>query len=156
MIKRQMTEAMRTANRENARKSATGPTSARGKLMTAKNALKHGILSKKLLLDASERAEFHALHKQLISTFKPCGALETFLVEKLAINIWRDRISLGWEMQDVNNRDCGFMARVVDKFLEWGEVPHLEPVILESDPPPSHRPWCAARGAAADSNGGRP
>ena len=76
------------ANRRNALKS-TGPRTAAGKLTSSKNAAKHGLLSRDVVLpneDAEELAKFCAdLHDQL----SPVGHLEQILVDKIAVSAWR-------------------------------------------------------------------
>ena len=48
------------ANRKNAEKS-TGPRTAEGKEIVSRNALKHGLFSRYLLLDDEDPAEYQAL-----------------------------------------------------------------------------------------------
>lgn len=78
------------ANRENALKS-TGPTSTEGKLRASKNAMKHGILSKNLVVSGEKTSEYQSFHQSLIETLQPEGAMETLLVEKIACLAWRQR-----------------------------------------------------------------
>ena len=78
------------ANRENAR-SSTGPKSANGKAIASNNRLCHGVLSKKLLLDNENPADYQALLDGLHAELKPVGTLELALVEKIAISLWRQQ-----------------------------------------------------------------
>ncbi len=77
-------------NRLNALKS-TGPKTKQGKLIVATNATKHGILSKKLLLEGENPVEFVQLMEGLSQHLRPVGLLEMVLVEKIAINLWRQQ-----------------------------------------------------------------
>jgi hypothetical protein len=70
---------------------ATGPRTQRGKQKSKRNALKHGIFSKVVLLKDEQRAEFDSLLRGLRNDFKPEGALEGVLVENLATSLWRKR-----------------------------------------------------------------
>jgi hypothetical protein len=77
-------------NRANALKS-TGPKTEGGKRRVSQNAVKHGILSARLLLDDESADEFYALFDDLQASLKPHGTLELVLVEKIAVCIWKQR-----------------------------------------------------------------
>ena len=76
------------ANRQNATKS-TGPKTPEGKTLSSKNATKHGLLSKQVLLPSESEEEFEELSQGLREDLKPVGALETRLVEDIAADFWR-------------------------------------------------------------------
>lgn len=78
------------ANRKNAKRS-TGPKTSRGKKKVSGNALKHGILSTKLILPHEDRNDFDALFNEMTQSLKPEGTMENILVEKIAANLWRQR-----------------------------------------------------------------
>lgn len=78
------------ANQKNASKS-TGPRSASGKARASRNALRHGILSTHLILPDESREEFDALFSTLVEEMRPAGTLETALVERIAVSLWRQR-----------------------------------------------------------------
>lgn len=78
------------ANKRNARKS-TGPKSKEGKQASSRNALKHGVLSKKAVSEYEDRQEYDALLSQLISELEPATAIESVLVERLANLLWREK-----------------------------------------------------------------
>jgi hypothetical protein len=78
------------ANRENALKS-TGPASIEGKSRASKNAIKHGILSKDLVVSGEKLSEYQAFRHNLIDTFQPEDPMEDLLVEKIACLAWRQR-----------------------------------------------------------------
>lgn len=88
------------SNRNNALKS-TGPKTAEGKEMVKRNALKHGLLAKEVVLSAGEGAEnpeeFSALVSDLKAELIPVGTLEEMLVEKAASCYWRLRRGLRFE-----------------------------------------------------------
>jgi|WetSurMetagenome_2_1015567.scaffolds.fasta_scaffold03061_9 hypothetical protein len=81
--------AKREANKQNAQKS-TGPTSLAGRGKSSKNALRHGLLSKALVLPCVEKAKDWEAHKDAIfDTLKPDNHVEAILVERIAIIAWR-------------------------------------------------------------------
>ncbi len=61
------------------------------------NALKHGVLYEGAVLPTEDRAQFEELHKNLQENFKPDGALEELLVERIAICFWRLRRILRYD-----------------------------------------------------------
>lgn len=76
------------ANRRNALKS-TGPRTAAGKLTSSKNATKHGVLSRDVVLPNEDAEEFAKLCAGLGDQLSPVGLLEQILVEKIAASAWR-------------------------------------------------------------------
>lgn len=75
------TEKQLEANRQNALKS-TGPTSIDGKSRASKNAIKHGIFSKNLVVSGEKPSEYHSFRQNFIETLHSEGAMETLLVKK--------------------------------------------------------------------------
>jgi hypothetical protein len=69
-------------------RGATGPRTKEGKERSKYNALKHGISSKTLLRGES-RMEFNSMLNGLRDYYRPVGAPEEILVEKLASLLWR-------------------------------------------------------------------
>jgi hypothetical protein len=69
---------------------ATGPRTIAGKNVSKYNATKHGLFSDGVLKSES-RTTYEELLKGLREDFRPEGALENFLVEKLSIQGWRYR-----------------------------------------------------------------
>jgi hypothetical protein len=76
------------ANRRNAKKS-TGPRTPEGKAASARNATKHGLLSRTPLLADENESEFVELRIQIHGELAPMGALETVLVNRIAAQQWR-------------------------------------------------------------------
>ena len=70
---------------------ALGPRTQQGKQKSSRNATKHGVFSKVIILDSESKAEYEELLAGLLETLKPKGALEELLVEKLATTAWRHR-----------------------------------------------------------------
>lgn len=94
-------------NRRNALKS-TGPRTARGKEIVRRNAMKHGLLSREVVIDAGEGKENAAEFKQLLAQLQidlcPVGIVEEMLVEKIAVSYWRLRRALRCEVGLIRSR----------------------------------------------------
>lgn len=76
------------ANQENAQLS-TGPKSSEGKTLVSGNAIKHGLFSKKLLLEDESREEFEEIKNEFYEKFKPQGLLEVLFLERALSAVWR-------------------------------------------------------------------
>src|SRR3954452_14160347 len=77
------------ANRANARKSS-GPKSAGGKEIAKLNAIKHGGLSPLPVLPDIETHDAWQAHLDgTLASLQPSGHLETVLVERIALILWR-------------------------------------------------------------------
>ena len=101
-----VTKASLRANRKNARKS-TGPRTPEGKARSSRNALKHGLLARHVILDEDpneDPAEFNQILEGLITDFAPDNTIERLLVERIAASYWRLRRAFRYETQAI--RDC--------------------------------------------------
>jgi hypothetical protein len=78
------------ANRRNALKS-TGPKTPEGKAVTRLNAVKHGLLSKDVLLPGDDESALKELGDRLRNELQPSGELEDQLVEQVIAGFWRLR-----------------------------------------------------------------
>ena len=78
------------ANQRNARKS-TGPRTPAGKETAKMNSVKHGLSAEEIVLPSENPEQYDHLHEDLISEFKPLGALEHHLVDRIAGCTWRLR-----------------------------------------------------------------
>jgi hypothetical protein len=88
------------ANRENARRS-TGPRTLGGKRISRKNALKHGILAREVLLGSESESDLQDLDRQLREALRPADELESLLVDRLVSCAWRLRRALRAEAADL-------------------------------------------------------
>ena len=69
-----------------------GPRTVAGKARSARNALKHGLRARRvLLLDREDSAEFRAFATRLQAALMPEGALQESLVSRIVIAAWRSR-----------------------------------------------------------------
>ncbi len=78
------------ANQQNALKS-TGPKTPEGKAAVRHNALRHGLLSREVLLSGEIEALFKELGERLWSELEPVGELESLFVDKIIAAHWRLR-----------------------------------------------------------------
>lgn len=77
-----------TANRLNAARSR-GPITPAGKEASARNSLRHGLLSSTVVLNGESAAGFVELLQNLNDEFQPATPAETAAVETMAIARWR-------------------------------------------------------------------
>jgi hypothetical protein len=94
------TEKQLLANRENALQS-TGPSTTEGRVIVAKNAVKHGIFTKDLIITCGDgkesEDEYRELLENLICSLNPQGQMEYLLAEKIAVDFWRLKRVLRFE-----------------------------------------------------------
>lgn len=87
----------------------SGPKTARGKASSSRNAQKHGLLSRDLILPGESREEFDDVVASLIAELRPVGLLERSLVERIAVSLWRQR-------RLVKAESAGIELRATEKF----------------------------------------
>lgn len=78
------------ANRANAGES-TGPRSSAGKAKVSRNALKHGLTGRDIVLSNENPNHFNSFRADLMSSLDPQDALERALAEKIVADLWRLR-----------------------------------------------------------------
>jgi hypothetical protein len=83
-----LSDARIRANRDNSQKS-TGPRSAEGKAKSSMNRCSHGFFSRKVVLEGEDPQEFELLRCELIAEHRPSSLTQRFLVERIAIAMWR-------------------------------------------------------------------
>lgn len=84
------TPAKIEANRHNAQLS-TGPVTRDGKAMASRNARRHGLLSKEVVLPDEDHEGFDSLVASLREELSPVGEAEFLLLERIAVCAWRLR-----------------------------------------------------------------
>jgi hypothetical protein len=108
------------ANRENAKRS-TGPRGKLGKLAIRNNAVKHGLLTSRVIFqNEEEETEFKTLVDDLDDELKPKGKLEGLLVEEIAAGWWKLRTAAQWGLQDLRSRRKASLA-FLNTFIESSE-----------------------------------
>ncbi len=80
------------ANQANSKKG--GVKTNKGKEIVKHNAVKHGLLSRELMISKSEREEFDDFKNGIISQLKPVADLEYFLADRIITCAWRLKIAL--------------------------------------------------------------
>src|SRR3989442_8198770 len=102
------------ANRQNAH-SSTGPKSLEGKKTVSRNARKHGLLAKDVVITIGEgrenQAEFDALLAAMRDCHRPVGAAEDLLVQEIAISYWRSGRALRSERGALTSRPAEVSER---------------------------------------------
>ena len=111
------------ANRLNALK-CTGPRTLEGKVRSAVNAVKHGLLSADILLLDEDMALFTAFRSDLLTQLAPEGHVEELLADRIVQCAWRLARAARYEQQFVNN---GYYESIdpqkPDTDIEWPPDP---------------------------------
>ncbi|MFW9872771.1 MAG: hypothetical protein ACFFG0_06670 [Candidatus Thorarchaeota archaeon] len=84
------TKKQNKANKQNSLLS-TGPSTVEGKVISSRNSLQHGILSKDLIIKDESITEFEEMRKALYKDLNIDGVLEEILAEKMLNSLWRLR-----------------------------------------------------------------
>lgn len=104
------TEKQVEANRENAKKG--GVKTEEGKAVSRWNAVQHGILSQRVVIEteeyAEDRGEYVSVLHSIAGALQPAGTIEELLVERIATTYWRLRRVLAAE-NDVMSGAGDFM-----------------------------------------------
>jgi hypothetical protein len=113
------------SNRKNALKSS-GPKSSRGKAIASFNAIQHGVLTSRMLIEGEDSGAFERLLTQLRADLEPEGLLEEILVERIAAAIWRQRRLLSAETAVLSLSLRGpFIADAVSKEMDLNYLAKL-------------------------------
>jgi hypothetical protein len=103
-------------------KRGGGPKTEAGKLKSAQNSRKYGILATNLFrpeeVGGAEYQSYTALLLTFITHYQPCGPVEQFLVEKVATEALRLRRLLAFE-RDIFSKNEPFLHPGVDKLLRY-------------------------------------
>lgn len=104
------------ANRENAKLG--GVKTEEGKAVSKYNALKHGLLSEKVLIGKESKGELEELDKKVREDLKPRSEIEMLLVDRMVANFWRLRRAMTKEEESVFN-DYKGMENDADIFFRY-------------------------------------
>ena len=77
----------KVANAQNGKKG--GPKTREGKSRIRLNAIKHGLLSRDVLLPGEDVEAFNQMRQNLIDEYQPQGQVEEMQLELVAANYWR-------------------------------------------------------------------
>jgi hypothetical protein len=110
-------------------KRGGGPKTADGKLKSAQNSRKHGILSTTLFrpedVGGVEYQDYTAMLLILTMHYQPCGAVEQLLVDKVVIENLRWRRLLAFE-RDIFSKNEPFLHPGIDKLLRYQATLHRQ------------------------------
>ncbi len=94
------TEKQLIANQQNAQLS-TGPITVKGMTIVSKNAIKHGIFTKDLIVSSGiakeDEGEYQEMLGNLVDCLLPQNQMKSLLVEKIALDFWRLRRLIRFE-----------------------------------------------------------
>ncbi|MCP4481334.1 MAG: hypothetical protein GY817_00700 [bacterium] len=100
-----ITQKQIEANKNNALLSS-GAVTEEGKIIVSKNAVKHGIFAKDLIisngLGKENKKEYQEILGNLVEDLKPRGQVEYLLIEKIAVDYWRLKRVLRFESGSIN------------------------------------------------------
>jgi hypothetical protein len=114
------------ANRTNSKRS-TGPRTVAGKAQSRKNAVKHGLTAKCIVLGDEDPEEFEALRANLQMEFEPSSRLRRELIDHLAGLLWRRRRVHALEAALVKAREAELRAELEkERESERFEAIHAE------------------------------
>lgn len=66
-----------------------GPKTEAGKRRSSQNALRHGLLAKRVVLDTDKEENFHMLFNQYVDKFEPADGVEYGMIEEMVGCYWR-------------------------------------------------------------------
>src|SRR5262245_33155413 len=101
--------ARAAANAANAAHS-TGPRTEEGKARSSRNAVKHGLTSKQLVIAPGEEDEFAELHDSLHEQLAPEGALEMGLFNML--------VHAAWNLQHCRTLEAQLLSKGLEDILD--------------------------------------
>jgi len=85
------------ANRRNALKS-TGPKTAEGKAIVARNAMTNGLRAQNVLIEGESEEEFEQFREAMVAYYEQVEVLEESLVAKIIVGFWRQ-----WRASRIEN-----------------------------------------------------
>src|SRR5262245_41773571 len=97
------------ANRQNAQHS-TGPRTPEGKARVARNAVRHGLTAKHLVVREDEQEEFTELRDSLLAQLDPQGAVESAT--------FQDLLHAAWSLQRYRRIEAETCLGTLDDFTD--------------------------------------
>ena len=124
------TEKLILSNRENAKKS-TGPSTPAGKARVSRNAIKHGLTGREVVLPNEDPEEFESFRLDLLITLDAHGALEGALAENLVAYLWRLRRIPKFEAT-IYRRGCELqlVGQAVAEIQHYEERPDISDLLV--------------------------
>jgi hypothetical protein len=118
-------ERQKAANRANALQS-TGPKTSEGKAVVRLNALRHGLLTRDVVLPGEDVDAFEDLWNQVRAEHTPVGPTEEFLVDRIVNIMWKLRRLARAETALFHSRVYGLKADRLTKEVCSYEKPIIE------------------------------
>lgn len=116
-----LTPKQAAANAANAQLS-TGPTTPEGKARSSRNALKHGLTAREVVLEPGREAEFEAYRDALREDLGPQGAAE--------MELFNRAVHAGWTLQHIREIESGMMRDgILDPLLDESETKTLDRIL---------------------------
>jgi hypothetical protein len=107
-----------------------GPKTPEGKARSSRNALRHGLLAKCVVLGSESRESFKALFDLHVERFSPVDDVELGMIEEMAASYWRLRRA--WAMENrlldeaMSKRpEERELSRIAAAFAELAGTPQL-------------------------------
>lgn len=104
------------------RSKATGPRTPQGKAVSSRNATRHGLTAKAVVLPDEDQSEFDQLLADINADRKPVGELELQLTSEIAACIWRltrARRHETWHFQANHSPFAGRVGKELDLILRY-------------------------------------
>ena len=105
------------ANQANAQ-SSTGPRTLAGKARVSRNAVRHGLTARHLVVREDEQEEFAGLEASLSEELDPQGALETIAFQEL--------LHAAWNLQRFSRIEAEVSLGTVEDFTDPGTTAVLD------------------------------
>jgi hypothetical protein len=106
------------ANAQNA-KLSTGPRTDEGKAASSRNALKHGLTAKEVVVEPGREAEFEAYRDDLSQDLGPEGAAE--------MELFNRAVHAGWNLHRIREIESAMMREgILDPLLDESETRTLD------------------------------
>ena len=109
-----------------------GPITPAGKTCSSKNATRHGLLAKCVVLENESREGFDSLFSEFVARFAPTDNVELGLVEEMFSAFWRQRRAWAIETHTMDDAisaqppDNDELSRLTDAFTAAAAQPNLE------------------------------
>ena len=115
------------ASRSNGARSR-GPKTVAGKQRSSRNALRHGLLAKQVVLSNEAAANFDFVISQHIQRFGPADGVELGMIEEMAAAFWRLRRAWAIETSLLDQgveaaQPRGEVARIAAAFSSLADTP---------------------------------
>jgi len=94
-----MTSAKKIAANQNNAKDSTGPKTELGKQRSKRNATKHSILSRELLISDADKNEFEVLRSELQDQFSPATTLQRIAFDRILCALWKQKLAVRLDAQ---------------------------------------------------------